>query len=135
MTFLIGLIGSKIGRQALLALAFLIAIAAVYAYAKYRLSEAFAAGHAAAVTEMQAATNAEIQRRDAALATAQRDAQAAVTKLSEGDQKNADLLQRITKLSAAHDRDTCLDAAAAGRLRAIGADRRAAGNGTVKPAR
>jgi uncharacterized protein HemX len=94
-----------------------------------------AIGAAKIEAAVKAATEAEHQRRDQVIADARREADQAAERIARQDAKYANLMQQIARLSAAHDRQSCLDRDAIGRLRAIGGDRRQAGNGARQPAR
>jgi uncharacterized protein HemX len=126
------LLGSKTGRMLLL----VIAGAAAFGLYTWKIKhDAAAQATAAIIAKEQAATAAEHDRREHVLEAAQRQAAATVARLNQSEKHNADLAEKIRRLSAANDRKRCLDRDSARRLRELDSDRQTAGDGTVEPAR
>lgn len=94
-----------------------------------------AIGAAAIQAAVEKATVAEHDRRMQTLEWAQRWAQGAIQNVDALRKRDAKLQAKIAQLSAALDRNACLDAGAADQLRQIGANRSAAGGGVIQPAR
>jgi hypothetical protein len=132
MTILLGLgqffFLTKIGRFILICG---VVIAAFSAFTGYVAHHAAASARAKLIAEAQAATEREHQRREQALADAQKQAQESINQLAVTEAHNADLRTKIVRLSAANDRVGCLDPLGVRRLREIGFE---AGGGTGKPA-
>jgi len=119
--------GTAIGRYILICVA---AIAGFAAYTGYVAHRASAAAQARLIAQQQAATEREHQRREQVLAAAQKRAQEAVDQLAVTETHNANLRNKIGRLSAANDRVGCLDPLGVRRLREI---RRQAGGGVGEP--
>ena len=112
--------GCKICRIVLLAAAAALALWLYIGHAKHK---AASEARAAAIAEMQAATQREHERRQAVLEQAQAAAQQTAAKLADRERENATLLARIAQASRVRDAVPCLDRAGVDRLRTIGQDR------------
>ena len=116
---LLSLFSSPVVRYALLAGVILLA---ALTFVKVKEHEAVQS----VVAQEKAATAAESLRRQQAIKSAQDSTQAKIDAYTATvEKRNAALVNQVKSLSAANDQRTCLDRAAAQRLRAIGASRQA----------
>ena len=113
-------LGTKTGRCVLLGITALAAFG-VYTFVIER--NAAQKATAAIVDKEKAATDAESARRRKVLEDIQRRYATVTARLAEQEKRNAQQLQEIRRLSAAHDRERGLPADSVRRLRTLGADR------------
>lgn len=123
LTPLVARLGPFFGRAAGWGIVAL-AVLAVAGFAYWRfwawVGAREAAARVAVIAELQVATAAEHERRQAVLEEAQAAAQQSAAALASMERTNASILSRIAELSRVHDGDHCLGADSVRRLRQLG---------------
>jgi hypothetical protein len=127
MEAILGKLGARIAFYAILALLVSGALFGVYKHIEL-------VGEHKILAAAKAADEKEHARRMTDLETLQQQFASTVDALHSSEKSNADLVAQGRLASRVGDGRTCLDVVAAERLRAIGAPRRQAGDGTAKPA-